>query len=223
MPTGGSLSHSHSPLSSGTQFFENTTALYFVGANYWEGANLGSVGPGGNRSRLLHDLDIIAQAGVKHLRILGSSEGPNNEPWRIVPSLQPCPGVYDADVLDGLDFFVAEIGKRGMRATMVLGDEWPWSGGHVQLVSWADQGCVPPEEGHRAATPDSCPCHALKSAAGRRCRLCRRSGPAAAAGRHLFVVAFARLPEHPVPWPGRQQLVRLSELGGAAVHNARRR
>ena len=62
-----------------------------------------------------------------------------------------------ASVLDGLDFFVAEIGKRGMRATMVLGDEWPWSGGHVQLVSWADQGCVP-EEGHRAATPShSCP------------------------------------------------------------------
>ena len=91
---------------------------------------------------------------MTHLRILGSSEGPDNEPWRIIPSLQPCPGVYNADVLDGLDFLLSELRKRNLRATLVLGDEWAWSGGHAQLVTWAEQGCVGriPSHHHRCST-----------------------------------------------------------------------
>lgn len=119
--------------------------------------------------------------GVTQLRILAATEGPDSEPWRIVPSLQParrrclaaatlhfcacaptrvaaascrppglafppspllllllqCPGTYNTDVLDGLDFFLSELGKRRMRATVVLNDEWHWSGGMVQYVLWA--------------------------------------------------------------------------------------
>lgn len=29
------------------------------------------------------------------------------------------------------------MGARRMRATVVLGNEWPWSGGHVQYLRWA--------------------------------------------------------------------------------------
>ncbi len=117
----------------------NTSAYYFLGANLWQGMNLGAQGPSGDRARLVRDLDALRAAGVTQLRVLGASEGPDSEPWRIVPSLQPCPGVYNPDVLDGFDFLIAEMGKRRMRATVVLGDEWAWSGGHVQYVRWAQQ------------------------------------------------------------------------------------
>lgn len=120
--------------------------------------------------------------GVTNVRIIGATEGPDSEPWRIVPSLQPvraeattsalhrrrhcpalllaaaaaaegihrlvvgrwhrppvslspapaassspqCPGSYNKDVLDGFDYLVSELGKRGMRARVVLGNEWAW-------------------------------------------------------------------------------------------------
>jgi hypothetical protein len=121
------------------------------GANLWHGMHLGAAGtPGSDRSRLTRDLDALARAGVTHVRILGASEGPDTEPWRVTPSLQPCPGVYNAkvrgssldatlnscitvvmrsrsmlfslrraraQVLDGFDFLVYQLGKRRLRAT----------------------------------------------------------------------------------------------------------
>ena len=126
----------------GTRFVldaDSQVSWYFMGANLWNGMSLGAAGPSGNRSRLATDFDALAAVGVSQLRILGAAEGPDSEPWRIVPSLQPCPGVYNPDVLDGFDFLIAEMGKRRMRATVVLGDEWAWSGGHVQYVRWAQQ------------------------------------------------------------------------------------
>ena len=126
----------------GTRFVstaDSTESFYFLGANLWNGMSLGASGPSGNRTRLGLDLDALAAAGITQLRILGASEGPDSEPWRIVPSLQPCPGVYNPDVLDGFDYLISEMGKRRMRATVVLGNEWAWSGGHVQYVRWAQQ------------------------------------------------------------------------------------
>jgi hypothetical protein len=68
-----------------------------AGANLWHGMHLGAAsGPTSDRARLLRDLDALAKAGVTHVRILGASEGPDSEPWRVSPSLQPCPGVYNA-------------------------------------------------------------------------------------------------------------------------------
>ena len=116
---------------------DDNAPFYYLGANYWEGMSLGAAGPSGNRSRLRADLDALVAAGVTQLRVLGAAEGPDSEPWRIVPSLQPCPGVYNPDVLSGFDFLIAEMGARRMRATVVLGDEWAWSGGHAQYVRWA--------------------------------------------------------------------------------------
>jgi mannan endo-1,4-beta-mannosidase len=61
--------------------------------------HLGAAGtPGSDRARLSRDLDALARTGVTHVRILGASEGPDTEPWRVTPSLQPCPGVYNAKV-----------------------------------------------------------------------------------------------------------------------------
>src|SRR3989304_9566455 len=60
---------------------------YFVGANFWQGMNLAVNGPSGDRPRLVAELDRLQALGVTNLRIMASSEGPNNEPYRMTPAL----------------------------------------------------------------------------------------------------------------------------------------
>ena len=43
---------------------------YFIGTNYWYGAILGSTGEGGNRERLLKELDFMKENGINNLRVL---------------------------------------------------------------------------------------------------------------------------------------------------------
>jgi mannan endo-1,4-beta-mannosidase len=99
--------------------------------------NLGSKGEGGNRERLLRELDRLQKMGVRNLRVMAGSEGPDTEPWRMLPSLQTSPGKYNQQVLDGLDFLLAEMKKRDMYAVMCLNNFWPWSGGMGQYLVWA--------------------------------------------------------------------------------------
>ncbi len=109
----------------------------FLGANLWYGAALGAAGLGGDRPRLARELDRLAALGAKNLRILAGSEGPDSEPWRMVPALQPAPGQYDGQQLEGLDHLLAEMAKRDMKAVLCLGNMWPWSGGFAAYVHWA--------------------------------------------------------------------------------------
>jgi mannan endo-1,4-beta-mannosidase len=116
---------------------------YFVGTNFWQGMNLGVEGPEGDRALLIAELDRLQQMGVTNLRVMAASEGPNTEPYRMVPALMVAPGEYDKRVLDGLDFFLSEIGKRDMKAVMVLNNYWQWSGGMGQYVSWSEETPIP--------------------------------------------------------------------------------
>ena len=113
----------------GKQFIRDGKPYYFLGTNFWYGMNLGSSGQGGDRDRLLRELDHLKKIGVKNLRVMGASEGPDTEPWRMRPALQVAPGEYNEEVLDGLDFLLAEMGKRDMVAIMCMNNFWPWSGG----------------------------------------------------------------------------------------------
>ncbi len=70
---------------------------YFVGANFWQGMNLGVDGAKGDRALLVAELDRLQRIGVTNLRVMGSSEGPNTEPDRMVPALMVSPGIYDID------------------------------------------------------------------------------------------------------------------------------
>jgi len=128
---------------SGGKFILNGRPYYFAGANFWQGMNLGVDGPGGDREQLVAELDRLQRIGVTNLRVMASSEGPNTEPYRMVPALMVSPGVYDESVLDGLDFFMAEIGRRDMKAVMVLNNYWQWSGGMGQYVSWSEGTPIP--------------------------------------------------------------------------------
>src|ERR1041384_877842 len=121
----------------GTEFHLDGRSYHFVGANYWQAMNLASRGPGGDRQRLLRELDGMKALGITNLRILAASEGPDDEPLRLVPALLVAPGVYNADLLDGLDFVLKALADRDMKAIMTLGNMWHWSGGFGQYVVWA--------------------------------------------------------------------------------------
>jgi mannan endo-1,4-beta-mannosidase len=119
------------------KFTRNGRPYTFMGTNFWYGLNLGSNGYGGNRARLMRELDRLSNMGVKNLRVMAGSEGPNTEPYRMVPALQTEPGKYDEEVLGGLDFLLTEMAKRDMVAVMCMNDFWNWSGGMGQYLVWA--------------------------------------------------------------------------------------
>jgi mannan endo-1,4-beta-mannosidase len=108
---------------------------YFLGTNFWYGANLGVNTD--LRERLVRELDRLQALGITNLRIMGGSEGPDNEPYRIVPSLQFKPSLYNRDVFVGLDFLLTEMKKRNMYAVVCLNNFWNWSGGMAQYLVWA--------------------------------------------------------------------------------------
>lgn len=121
------------------------SAYYFIGTNYWYGAILGSTGQGGNRDRLLKELDFMKSIGINNLRVLVGSDGSNDQPKKIRPNLQIKPGIYNDTIFDGLDFLLAELGKREMYAVLYLNNSWEWSGGYGQYLEWAGMGAAPRE------------------------------------------------------------------------------
>jgi mannan endo-1,4-beta-mannosidase len=61
----------------------------------------------------------------------------------MTPALMTSPGLYDQKVLDGLDFLLSEMGKRSIKAVMILNNFWYWSGGMAQYVSWQEGTPIP--------------------------------------------------------------------------------
>jgi hypothetical protein len=118
-----------------THFEVDGKPYYFIGTNFWYGMNLGSKGIGGDRPRLLRELDALEKLGVTNLRVVAGSEGPDAQPFRIIPSMQISPGVYNTDVVEGLDFLLYEMGKRNMRAVMCLKWASTWYGLAPQIQS----------------------------------------------------------------------------------------
>lgn len=116
---------------------------YFIGTNYWYGPILGSTGQGGNRERLLKELDFMKENGITNLRVLVGVDGVDGQTVKVRPALQTKPGVYNDTILDGLDFFMSELGKRNMHAVLYLNNSWEWSGGYGQYLEWAGKGSVP--------------------------------------------------------------------------------
>lgn len=134
----------------GKHFFKDGKPYYFLGTNFWYGMHLGAAATPGDRARLRAELDQLQALCVNNLRIMAGSEGPDDAPWRVSPSLQPAPGVYNEDLLAGLDFLLAEMAKRDMTAVVCLNNFWPWSGGFAQYHRWFGGSPIPyppPAEG----------------------------------------------------------------------------
>jgi mannan endo-1,4-beta-mannosidase len=119
------------------QFEKGGKPYYYIGTNFWYGAILGSTGEGGNRERLLKELDFMKANGITNLRVLVGADGPDGQPSKVRPALQTAPGVYNDTIFDGLDFFLSELGKREMHAVLFLNNSWDWSGGYEQYLKWA--------------------------------------------------------------------------------------
>lgn len=121
---------------------------YFIGTNYWYGAILGSTGQGGNRERLIKELDFMKDNGINNLRVLVGADGPAGQAVKVMPTLQQSPGVYNDTIFEGLDFLLSEMGKRNMYAVLYLNNSWEWSGGYGQYLNWAGKGDVPEKGVH---------------------------------------------------------------------------
>jgi len=125
------------------QFIKDGKPYYYIGTNYWYGSILGSAGEKGDRKRLCEELDIMKAHGIDNLRVLAGAEGPDGEPRRVTPALQQTPGVYNNELLEGLDFLLAEMTKRKMVAILYLNNSWEWSGGFAQYLNWNGYGQIP--------------------------------------------------------------------------------
>ncbi|CAD7699787.1 unnamed protein product [Ostreobium quekettii] len=100
--------------------------FYFVGANSYDLMILASTGQRANVTELL---DICANMGLSVIRTWAFFDGPGG--------LQTAPGVLSENYLEGLDFVIAEIGKRGMKVLPVLINYWRDYGGMFQYAKWA--------------------------------------------------------------------------------------
>lgn len=116
------------------KFIKNGQAYKYIGTNFWYGMNLGAY----DKERLIRELDRLEGLGVKNLRLMAASEGNAEAEWRLQPCLQTAPGVFNEELLKGLDFLLNEMKKRDMFGVMCMNNFWPWSGGMSQYVSWAN-------------------------------------------------------------------------------------
>lgn len=137
------------------QFFLNNKPYYYISANYWYGGLIG-VEKDKKRGieRLRKELDFLSKNGVKSLRVLGGAEGSGliSGVQRIAPPLQPQKGIFDNDVIRGLDILLDELDKRNMKAVIYLSNNWEWSGGFQQYLIWNRQ--VPDSQKTRKLTWD---------------------------------------------------------------------
>lgn len=139
----------------GYRFLLNNKPYYFVGTNYWYGSLLGlEEDPKRGIQRLRRELDFLKANGITNLRLLGGAEGSGmiNGVIRVGPPLQPEQGVFNPEVLKGLDIVLAEMGKRGMKAVIFISNNWEWSGGFQQYLTW--NGLVPKDQETRKLTWD---------------------------------------------------------------------
>jgi mannan endo-1,4-beta-mannosidase len=123
-----------------SKFIKEGKPYNFIGTNYWYGAMIGA--KNGDRTRLLKELDELKANGITNLRILVGAEG-GDQDFTVTPALQSEKGTYNQELLDGLDYVLAEMGKRDLNAILYLNNNWEWSGGMAKYLEWNGYGKVP--------------------------------------------------------------------------------
>jgi mannan endo-1,4-beta-mannosidase len=127
----------------GTRFFKDGKPFFVSGINYWAGTTLSRAGNTAGLDQVKRDLDGIQAAGLNMIRTMGGTEGPDSEPERIVPAIQPALGQYDPAGVAGVLGFADELQRRGLQGIFMLSNFWQWSGGFAQYLSWAGAGAIP--------------------------------------------------------------------------------
>jgi mannan endo-1,4-beta-mannosidase len=119
----------------GRHFELDGKPYYFAGANLWYGMYLGSPGKTGDRARLTKELDQLASQGILNLRVLALSEASTLK-RSVTPTVVMRPHHLDETLWQGLDFLLAEMAKRDMKAVLYVNNFWQWSGGMSAYVAW---------------------------------------------------------------------------------------
>jgi mannan endo-1,4-beta-mannosidase len=127
----------------GTRFMKDGKPFFVSGFNYWPATTLAREGNTAGWDQVRRDLDALQGLGINMIRTMGATEGPDSEPYRIVPTLQPSPGQYDPAGVAGLVRLGDELKRRGLYAILMLNNFWQWSGGMAQYLSWAGEGPIP--------------------------------------------------------------------------------
>jgi mannan endo-1,4-beta-mannosidase len=142
----GSVAREHLPGGlevRGTRFAKDGKPFFVSGINYWAGTTLAREGNSAGWDQVRRDLDGIQAAGINMIRTMGGTEGPDSEPERIIPSIQPAMGQYDPAGVAGVLRFADELQKRGLQGIFMFSNFWQWSGGLAQYLSWAGAGAIP--------------------------------------------------------------------------------
>ncbi|GAB2823742.1 beta-galactosidase [Ferruginibacter profundus] len=123
-----------------TRLVINKQPWHFIGTNMWY-ANLLAMpdNNGGDRKRLLKELDFLKQQGITNIRVLVGAQGQGKivkgvQP--VHPALQTAPGKYNNDLLDGMDFLLQQLEIRKMYGVFFFSNNWEWSGGFLQYMNW---------------------------------------------------------------------------------------
>jgi len=124
-----------------------------AGANLWQAAAWGAAGPSGDRPRLRRELDRLHSSGINTVRIMAAWEAGDAATeaeaargvatGRMWPPMRRSATEWDDDLLRGLDYALAQLGARGMRAILCLSNMWQWSGGFASLLHWATGKPIP--------------------------------------------------------------------------------
>ena len=118
------------------RFILGSENYIYIGVNYWYGGLEANTAKG--RKRIIAELAFLADKGVSNVRVLAGAEGngPINGVPRVEPALQTTPGIFNTELLEGLDFLLAELAKRNMKAIIYFSNNWEWSGGFLQYLNW---------------------------------------------------------------------------------------
>jgi mannan endo-1,4-beta-mannosidase len=119
----------------GLHFKIGNEKYLYTGVNFWHAAYLGANIIEGGQERLVRELDLMKQNGITNLRVMAASEASDLK-MSVSPCFMETPGEVNEELLKGLDFLLNELGKRDMKAVMVLNNYWQWSGGMAQYVNW---------------------------------------------------------------------------------------
>jgi len=118
---------------SGMTFTSGGKPYQIAGTNMWYAAYLGAF----NLDRLKRELDRVAALGINNVRILGSSEfSPLKNSVR--PTFRNRTPHFNETLLRGLDYALAEMGRRNIRTVLYLTNFWEWSGGMMTYLYWTN-------------------------------------------------------------------------------------
>lgn len=115
---------------------------FYVGTNMWFGCYAGDVTMPGGRQRLVRELDRLRKMGATNIRLLAGSET-SPLAGAIPNGITRSPRDWDENLLCGLDFCLAEMARRDMRAVLFLSNYWQWSGSFAQYVRWITGETIP--------------------------------------------------------------------------------